>query len=101
MQKLLLANDLMDSVLKKEKTATCRLGARDILPGKLILQSATEETFKIRVNCTSVRLTTFDRITVAEAEAEGHTPKSLYLAMLEFYPDMKPDDLVTYISWEC
>lgn len=99
MQKLVLADNLMVRALRGEKTATCRRGFRDILPGQLELSAANNITSRFSVRCTSVRLTTFDQITEDEAAAEGHTPDSLYEAMLEFYPDMERNEPVTYIEW--
>lgn len=98
MQKLLLAEDVFDSLLKG-KSVTIRKGKRDIQLSELLFES-TEEKREAIVEVIRVEYISLARISEKDLKADGfENHKEMYEVMKRFYPDIEPYDEVTIIEF--
>jgi hypothetical protein len=100
MQKLMLAEEVMDSLERWEKTVTIRKGRRDIVLGDLLFESVDEH----RQEIVDVRKVIYCRL--------GEVPPSFYRRdgfndsgemieiMREFYPEINSESEVTVIDFK-
>lgn len=99
MQKLLLAEDVFDSLLRG-KSVTIRKGRRDIQLGELLFES-TDMKRTAEVYVTRVTYIELARISDEDMHADGFSNhKEMYEMMKRFYPDLQPYDEVTIVEFE-
>lgn len=91
----------MPAVRKGKKHNTIRLGKRDIEPGLLTFINASDGNDQTKVMVTRVSYCLACQITYADAKDEGlTTPGEVVAVLTKFYPNIKPDSIVTIIRFD-
>lgn len=97
MQRISLADDLLDTVLSGRKRSTIRRGIRSYELGaaRLVTSSAS-----VDVRITAVRVATMQTLDAEDVEAEGcETGGELVRVLQRFYPDLRDDEPLTVIRF--
>ena len=99
MQKLVMADDLMPSVLDGTKRITIRNGHRDIVEGDCEIVNVSQTQRKVvRVN--SVLKTLAGEISLKDLKSDGFRNRKHFIeGMRRFYPDFAPENPATVIKW--
>lgn len=101
MQALKLADALFIPLQYGLKTATVRLGKRDIVPGPLRFTGADNPQLTAVVQVTRVSYTCAENLTQDDAWSDGISDSAaLRASLLRFYPGMQASDLVTVIEFD-
>lgn len=100
MQTLKLADDLFPAIDAGTKRGTIRTGKREIEPGEMMLEGATDPGLCRLVDVERVSYTRASRLTEADAALDGYgNVRELYVALHRFYPSMAGSDIVTVIEF--
>jgi hypothetical protein len=99
MQRLTIADDLLDPIIQGKKTCTIRKDKREIDLGQLEFMTVSGGIIEVEV--TEVVYKRFGHLRTYEANLEG-LPSSLQLKILlkKFYPDIQDDDVVTIVVFQ-
>lgn len=101
MQTLKLADDLFPAVNDGSKRGTIRTGKRDIAPGELMLQGATNPDLCRVVLVERVSYVMASRLNDGDAALDGYdNVRDLFVALQRFYPSMAGSDLVTVVQFQ-
>ncbi len=96
--KMRLLPEYINAIREGHKTTTIRLGKRSISTSTLILESDIDS---IEVQVTSIYHKKFQNLTKADAQKDGFTTlQELKTALSMFYPNIKPNAIVTLIEFK-
>lgn len=99
-QKLKLAAEFFPKIDDGTKRGTIRTGKRDISPGGLILECASDPDVVRMVQVERVTYTTTARLTSADAALDGYADVTeLFRALRQFYPSLAGADPVTVVEF--
>ncbi len=100
MQTLKLADKHFPAVRDHQKRVTIRKGYRDVKPGPMLLESATDGFDSIEVMIGRVIFTPAGEMTDKEARQDGFRDLTdLIRGMKEYYPDFDENTEVTIIHF--
>jgi hypothetical protein len=103
-QALILANDLFAGLNDGGKRLTIRTGRRDIQLGRLVFRPSkpSKKIKPVNVSVCEVRYKRLEAITDEEAVQDGFADAlSVLDGMRRFYPDIRPEDEVTLVYFDC
>ena len=99
LQALLVADDLIESVVNGEKQISIREGHRGYREDRVLIGSI--ESLCALKEITEVRFTRFKRLTLEELADDGfETHEEALEALREYYPKLTEDSAVTVIRWD-
>jgi len=100
MNGILIRENLLEQVIKGEKTTTCRLGRREYPLVKMIMRSNSSNNFCV-IKVLKTEYVAFGNITDEIAKKDGFETRGNFIdVMRDIYGDVKPDDVITIVFFE-